>query len=1428
MRVATMNTNPIESAQHLLRQYRSQLQFALQESIEDPCAIRHILEQMEIDSGIYVSLNPTYAHSGTPFANFVYEHSLPEQLLSAFPKLEQGPGLFVHQEQAVLSILDNRHTIISTGTGSGKTESFLIPIIAYCLENTTPGVKAILIYPMNALAGDQVERIARCTEGTHLTFGLYTGATPEYSSEDNSESHCRNQLVSREAIRANPPDILVTNYVMLDRMLTREKDYRIFAESAQTLRYLVIDELHVYTGSKAAHLKYLLARLRWHFANNLTCIGTSATLASSQAGKEQLERFVTDLFEINSYEYIDASAEEGERPLDSAPILTDHDLEQMEFSSEETAANSLRRLTGEHITAFDFYQTPFRDSNAFRSLQNNSIVVAIEKALKESAQSFDDLARCVSRVLPPTAFGVLTPAKLLSKYLEAITYVNEKSGENEKPLLDVRTHVLVRHIDGHLKACPKCDRYFSGDRVHCPHDGHALFAVSRHNIRELIGKFSGQTLSPVIDRESTDRATTHYVTIQRVSSDDASQCELVGMIQPNGDFVFDSNGTYCLKHLPVTDVSQIESDLIWLDSSNRNHLYLYQLVKVLLQTYHKSLGFIDNRELASRYSAILTDEFIDDYLFEFLSVFYPRENQLDVARTLDYLQKSASRVAASDLEELIFFEMPIWYHRLVAIPERFGGICNLLKIKDDVVSWRTLPALAQELLRIFLKERAIQRDFHDAQPDSQFIRFQKFWATGRYGIYVENTISDDPDYRGLTLSDRSQEYADFVRAWSPQSIRDAIHDLCKAEILVSETSPDGKTAYYLRPEHVCFDLPTSTYSNLNDAYEQLKAEHLFVSAVHSSDLQPNERIRVEKDFRAGKTHFVTATPTLEMGIDIGDLESIVLFGAPPSPANYAQRAGRAGRGKKHHALIVTYCWGNNAHDMYMFQNPRQMINGQVEAPRFNPRNRSLVKKHIAAFVLRHHVHNRQALRNYLEQTDKYYVHAVPEMQRVFGDWFPYTDFRHELTQAVEQLLSEPDDNYSLAHRCYAKAIFPDYSFRHDQVIAIDITDKDKLDSEQPLSWQDYALTTRDVEQAVRLFAPDQTLYAAGEVYKTLNDGIYTKLPDGARQYVCYYAQKETRFAQRQKQVRVWDTRHHFTADLSHIKQKQEVVGFAYSTECQLSFRNYGLKDSRKENPQTDKQVPIGYDFSRESIILRFDSLVCNETLRNSLLAVLVREMNSYYDLAPGEIRLMLNAHLYGHDGEKWVFSLLYDNDGNNNLPLKHIMQDFDMLMQRAYDRLLSCDCNSDGCYNCIRSYSFHHVDDTLSKDRALMFLGFLLGHRLFEPSVAPYLPESPQADLSLVIRQQDEEVSVTCSSGQVYRQPIDGDLNSAIFSTLTQAIYNEYQRGMRILVIETWVQWLADSINQRKANKGVEAFNRFQFALLRFAHVDARFKPSRT
>ena len=172
---------------------------------------------------------------------------LEDFIFYAFPYLRDYP-LYLHQERALRKILNGRNVVIASGTSSGKTECFLIPIYNHLLEEykegrLTPGVRALLLYPMNALANDQLRKLRKIAKvmeekipEVKITFGRFVGDTPETKREgverfrlmNPGEQPVESELLSREEMREKPPHILITNYAMLEYLLLRPKDSPFF------------------------------------------------------------------------------------------------------------------------------------------------------------------------------------------------------------------------------------------------------------------------------------------------------------------------------------------------------------------------------------------------------------------------------------------------------------------------------------------------------------------------------------------------------------------------------------------------------------------------------------------------------------------------------------------------------------------------------------------------------------------------------------------------------------------------------------------------------------------------------------------------------------------------------------------------------------------------------------------------------------------------------------------------------------------------------------------------------------------------------------------------------------------------------------------------------------------------------------------------
>lgn len=233
---------------------------------------------------------------------------------------------FKHQARAWRRLTSKEHkpqpTLVTTGTGSGKTECFLFPILDHCLRakrQGQKGIKAIILYPMNALAADQERRFARVIFTTKelkaagLHVGNYTGrydpADPGASAASGTHAMGPDHGISNhEAQQEEPPDVLLTNYKMLDYLLLRPQDQRLWRfNEPGVLRYLVLDELHTYDGAQGADVACLLRRLKERLEivkGDLCVVGTSATLDDRELLRDSLkpgaDRSEIDAKEISS------------------------------------------------------------------------------------------------------------------------------------------------------------------------------------------------------------------------------------------------------------------------------------------------------------------------------------------------------------------------------------------------------------------------------------------------------------------------------------------------------------------------------------------------------------------------------------------------------------------------------------------------------------------------------------------------------------------------------------------------------------------------------------------------------------------------------------------------------------------------------------------------------------------------------------------------------------------------------------------------------------------------------------------------------------------------------------------------------------------------------------------------------------------------
>jgi ATP-dependent helicase YprA (DUF1998 family) len=285
--------NVFDLREQLVRDYSSYIASFI--NIRDP-RIREYVDE-KLSGGLLwpdplIQINPAF-EPGHWVDELVSEGVLHSTCKSVFRrKSDVNPvgerfRLHRHQEDAVRVARSGQNYVLTTGTGSGKSLAYIVPIVDYVLRHGSGhGVQAIIVYPMNALANSQLGELKK-----FLSLGFPDGRGPvtfeRYTGQENDEEKRR--------IMSNPPDILLTNYVMLELILTRPEERRTLVNAAQGLRFLVLDELHTYRGRQGADVSMLVRRVRNTLnATQLQCIGTSATI-SSTGGIAQQRQDVADV-----------------------------------------------------------------------------------------------------------------------------------------------------------------------------------------------------------------------------------------------------------------------------------------------------------------------------------------------------------------------------------------------------------------------------------------------------------------------------------------------------------------------------------------------------------------------------------------------------------------------------------------------------------------------------------------------------------------------------------------------------------------------------------------------------------------------------------------------------------------------------------------------------------------------------------------------------------------------------------------------------------------------------------------------------------------------------------------------------------------------------------------------------------------------------
>lgn len=399
--------------------------------------------------------------------------------------------LYAHQAQAIERLVSARadgpaNTLVLSGTGSGKTESFLIPIVDACLTSGQPGIKAVVIYPMNALANDQLKRLTTLLANIpEVSYGRYTGDSPEVDTGDRRRpprpsDAPPNLRWSRQAMRDEPPDILLTNYVELEYLLLRGKDAELFRHGAPT--YLVVDEIHLFAGVLGAEVAALLRRFRQHVGGaDLACVGTSAT-----AGVDELPNLVNFASQFFGSPF-DATCVVQETPaplrevgseVPGVPVLSDEVIEAAHTGSGQA-------LLAKAVLGIDVADGPDLPYELGAQIDRFATFGVVERSMSKPAP-ISAAARALAQL--PERAGVsmeaLTQEARAIILLGAAAHVPGAGEAEPEPRFRPRVHQVVRSLAG-LRRClsPSCGALLPPDSTRCPRCGDEPLALSLASCR---------------------------------------------------------------------------------------------------------------------------------------------------------------------------------------------------------------------------------------------------------------------------------------------------------------------------------------------------------------------------------------------------------------------------------------------------------------------------------------------------------------------------------------------------------------------------------------------------------------------------------------------------------------------------------------------------------------------------------------------------------------------------------------------------------------------------------------------------------------------------------------------------------------------------------------------------------------------------------
>lgn len=1009
--------------------------------------------------------------------------------------------LYTHQVQSICKSNMNKNIVITTGTGSGKTECFLYPIINYLLREKrkgtlSAGVRALLLYPMNALANDQMLRLRELLENyPDISFGSYTGET-ETKEKDAIAKYISifkktpipNEILSRDRMLLEPPNILLTNYAMLEYLLLRPRDTVFFdGKNALHWKYIVLDEAHSYRGANGIEVSMLLRRLyhRLQDREKIRFYLTSATLGGQEKNKDILA-FASNIscgLKFNKDDIIRAQRNILNKPFDCKKRLPDVYTKILAAMGNDPSDDNSLVLRLHNIVG------------------DLSIVNVDNQSLDSYIYDFiihDELYYKLHEVLADTTLQLDEISTLLSISIEDLTsFINLASMaiRNGLKVLDIRYHLFIRALEGayvtfypkktltihprkeviynelkyqcfKISVCQYCGEiYLEGSTKNEKFEQPERF---RNKIYMIVDESFIDSCDDEDDQQDRLKRTfelccqcrsilpyqgtrtslrcgckgNESLILYEVASDELDaelhRCEYCHASNSRGSVL---RGFYVGQNAAASVLGSALYEVLPKKGMQQQDVVVAMGRSIKQQTKKQTkqlLVFSDSRQDAAYFASYFQFTYDNIVRRRLLlqvaqkAAVLPQYNQGIPLNVL--ISQLARALEINNLCEPIDTLREAW--KIVLYEIRCGdrnGLSNLGLLHfeyiskfdegygkfPDVHEFQQLDCL---LMDNFLNESAIQCPVQMTADDIRYYMYQsKRNVFSRGPKSGEKTIGRNSILYWIAINNSRKDLLRKTNRFSSdEEMTTFLGDYFQAK--TNEQDTDGSfvlvdDGYQLNPDRikvivdgihriswmtcpVCGRIEpdnfmkkctnyrcTGTLSPVDIRnFKNYQRNHYLqgeifpmIAKEHTAQLSHITAREYQNKFIHGDIQVLSSSTTFEMGVDVGDLETVFMRNMPPSPANYVQRAGRAGRRSNSAAFALTFCKLSN-HDFTFYKNPVKMIKGTVSPPVFKMNNDKIARRHVysclLSFFWKHYPELKTVEDIFSESVFKEYIHFM--------------------------------------------------------------------------------------------------------------------------------------------------------------------------------------------------------------------------------------------------------------------------------------------------------------------------------------------------------------------------------------------------------------------------------------------------------------------